>query len=226
MIYEQDDATLIDVSHTVAHGIETYKGIPAPIICDYLSREASKEIYAEGVTFQIGKIEMAANTGTYIDSPFHRYEDGRDLSDLSLASLANLDAVVIRVPETERVIDTSYFENQALKGKAVLIQTGWSKHWTTEQYFSGHPYLTRTAAEYLRDQGVVLVGIDSLNIDDTADGERPAHSILLGADIPIVEHMTNLAALPDNQFKFYAVPVKIKGFGTFPVRAFGLISKR
>ena len=225
MVYEQADATLIDVSHTVEHGLVTYKGIPAPIICDYLSREASKEHYGEGVTFQIGKIEMAANTGTYVDSPFHRYEDGRDLSELLLSSLANLDGLVIRVPQTERVIDVTHFAGYDLKGKAVLIHTGWSRHWTTEHYFSGHPFVTAAAAEYLRDQAVALVGIDSLNIDDTADGARPAHSILLGADIPIAEHMTNLSALPDTGFKFYAVPVKVKGFGTFPVRAFGVVPK-
>ena len=226
MIYEQDDATLIDVSHTVEHGMVTYKGIPAPIICDYLSREASKAVYAEGVTFHIGKIDMAANTGTYIDSPFHRYEDGRDLSQLLLSSLANLDAVVIRVPEALQVIDADLFQGYELSGKAVLIDTGWSKHWTTEQYFSGHPFVTAAAAEYLRDQGAVLVGIDSLNIDDTRGGDRPAHTILLGADIPIVEHMTHLSALPDDGFKFYAVPVKVKDFGTFPVRAFGVVAKK
>ena len=225
MIFEQEDAILIDVSHTVTHGLVTYKGIPAPIICDYLSREESKKLYAEGVTFHIGKIEMAANTGTYIDSPFHRYEDGPDLAQLLLSSLANLDAITIRVPEGMKKIDADRFEGHDIKEKAVLIQTGWSKHWTTEQYFDGHPFLTGMAATYLRDQGAVLVGIDSLNIDDTSDAERPVHSILLAAEIPIVEHMTNLAALPDNGYKFFAVPVKVKGFGTFPVRAFGIVPK-
>jgi arylformamidase len=215
---------LLDLSHTVEDGMITYKGLPAPIICDYLSREASRSIYAEGTEFQIGKIELVANTGTYIDSPFHRYADGKDLSDLDLEQVAHLEGVLVRVGiREERAIDESAFTGVEVRGKAVLIQTEWSRHWRTDQYFEGHPFLTESAALYLRDQGAVLVGIDTYNIDDTADGRRPVHTALLGADIPIVEHMTGLAALPDGNFRFYAVPVKVKGFGTFPVRAFAVI---
>lgn len=214
---------LIDLSHTVEDGLVTYKGLPAPIICDYLSREESKKIYAEGTTFQIGKIEMCSNTGTYLDSPFHRYENGMDLSELSLESLAGLDAIKIVVPETLTAINEKYFKDVEVSGKAVLIQANWSRHWNTEQYYEGHPYLTEDAAEYLKNNGAVLVGIDSYNIDDVSGNERPVHSVLLGSDILIVEHMTNLALTPIDNFKFYAVPVKIKGFGTFPVRAFAEI---
>ena len=217
-------ASLIDLSHTVRDGLVTYKGLPAPIICDYLSREASREHYAPGTEFHIGKIEMVANTGTYIDSPFHRYADGNDLSQLPLTSLANLDAIVIHAPHNEmRAIDADIFAGHLLTDKAVLVHTGWSAHWNTERYFENNPFLTREAAEYLRDQKVRLVGIDSLNIDDIGDGGRPVHSILLGNDIPIVEHMTNLHQLPDSGFRFFAVPVKVEKFGTFPVRAFGLV---
>jgi kynurenine formamidase len=213
-----DNRQLIDLSHTVEHGVVTYKGLPAPIICDYLSREASRKYYAPGTEFQIGKIEMVANTGTYLDSPFHRYADGKDLSQLKLEKLANLPA--IRVPATNKTsIDASSFPRD-LAGKAVLVETGWSRHWNTPQYFEGHPFLTEDAAKFLADSGVALVGIDSHNIDDVQDLRRPVHSILLGKEIPIVEHMTNLATLPNGEFRFFAVPVKVRGFGTFPVRAF------
>lgn len=215
---------LIDVSHTVEHGLITYKGLPAPIICDFLSREQSRAHYAPGTEFHIGKIEMVANTGTYVDAPFHRYADGKDLAELPLDSLANLEAVVFRVPTQLRAIDAALFEGSPLAGKAVLVHTGWSRHWKTERYFEGHPFLTGGAADYLQRAGARLVGIDSYNIDDTADGSRPVHSILLGNDIPVAEHLTNLQALPDSGFRFFAVPVKVKAFGTFPVRAFGLVT--
>jgi arylformamidase len=215
---------LIDLSHTIEHGMTTYPGLPGPLICDYLSREASRSQYAPGVEFQIGKIEMVANTGTYLDSPFHRYAGGKDLSQLSLESLAGLDGVVARVVSAAgRAISRRSFEDIELEGKAVLVNTGWDVHWRTERYLSNNPFLTRDAAEYLVSQGAVLVGIDSLNIDDIGDPSRPVHSTLLGADIPIVEHMCNLAELPDRQFRFFAVPAKVAGFGTWPVRAFGQI---
>lgn len=200
----------------------TYPGLPAPIICDYLSREASRGRYAPGVEFQIGKIEMVANTGTYIDAPFHRWADGKDLAGLPLEAIAGLDAVVINVPMGRgRAITRAAFEAAELKGKAVLVRTGWDAHWRTEQYLSGHPFLTADAAEYLVSEGVVLAGIDSLNIDSTEDPSRPVHSALLAAGIPIVEHMCNLARLPERDFHFYAVPAKVVGFGSWPVRAFG-----
>lgn len=214
--------TPIDLSHTVAHGLVTYKGLPAPIICDYLSREASRTLYAPGTEFQIGKIEMVANTGTYLDSPFHRYADGKDLSQLELGKLANLPAIKIDA-RNKTAIDASDFpRGKSFAGKAVLVETGWSRHWNTPQYFEGHPFLTEDAARFLSDSGVALVGIDSYNIDDVQDLRRPVHSILLKHEIPIVEHMTNLGAVPQAGFKFFAVPVKVKGFGTFPVRAFAI----
>jgi len=213
---------LIDLSHTVEDGLITYKGLPAPIICDYLSREASRKVYAEGTEFHIGKIEMVANTGTYIDSPFHRFADGHDLSELKLEQLAALDGVLVRLPADHgRAVDETTFAGLDVRGKAVLIQTGWSRHWKTDQYFEGHTFLTAGAAAALKAGGATLVGIDSYNIDDTADRTRPVHTTLLGANILIVEHMCNLEAIPDGQpFQFYAVPVKVKEFGTFPVRAF------
>ncbi|MEJ2749683.1 MAG: cyclase family protein [Anaerolineae bacterium] len=214
---------LIDVSHIVEEGMITYKGLPAPLICDYLSREESRSHYGPGTEFHIGKIEMVANTGTYVDSPFHRFADGKDLADLPLSSLANLDAVVVRIKRGQRAVDTAVFQHLDLRGKAVLVDTGWSANWRTDQYFEGHPYLIGDAAQYLVEAGAVLVGIDSLNIDDTEDGQRPVHTTLLHNDIPVVEHLTNLAALPDQGFKFFAVPVKVRAFGTFPVRAFGVL---
>jgi arylformamidase len=215
---------LIDLSHTVEHGLITYKGLPAPIICDYLSREASKGHYAEGTTFHIGRIDMVANTGTYIDAPFHRYAEGKDLSELALDVIADVAGVVIRIDSATSAIGPEAFAGVNVKGKAVLVHTGWSQYWGTDEYFYNHPFLTAPAAELLRASGAVLVGIDSLNIDDISAGERPVHSILLGADIPIVEHLCHLEQLPDKAFRFHAVPVKVKQFGTFPVRAFAIIN--
>jgi arylformamidase len=215
---------LIDVSHTVESGMLTYKGLPAPVICDYLSREASRKLYAAGTEFQIGRIDMVANTGTYVDSPFHRYSEGKDLSELPLDSLANLQCVVARVePTATRAIDSLPFKPGDVRGKAVLVQTSWDRHWRTDQYFESFPYLTGRLAQWLLDAGVALVGIDSHNIDCTDGGERPVHSTLLGAEIPIVEHLCGLGNVPEHGAKFFAVPVKVKGFGTFPVRAFAAV---
>jgi kynurenine formamidase len=219
------DFKLVDVSHTVEHGMTTYKGLPEPIISDYLSREQSRSRYAPGTEFHIGKIEMVANTGTYLDSPFHRYARGRDLAGLDLYSIANLDGIVVRcVDRSDPEITQDFFGALDVKDKAVLVHTGWDKHWRTEEYSSGnHPYLTEGAATSLAKNGAALVGIDSFNIDGTSAGTRPAHSILLGHDIPIVEHLCGLGELPDRGFKFFAVPVKVRQFGTFPVRAFGIV---
>ena len=214
---------LIDLSHTVEEGMVAYKGLPAPLICDFLTREASKAYYAEGTTFHIGTIEMAGNTGTYLDSPFHRYADGKDLSELPLESIAELEGIVFRAKADQSSIGPALFSGADVSGKAVLIHTGWDQHWRTDQYFEGHPHLTEAAAAWLKDAGAALVGIDSYNIDGTMTGDRPAHSILLGADIPIVEHMCRLESLPDSRFTFSAVPVKVKKFGTFPVRAYAVI---
>ena len=214
---------IIDLSHSIEEGMITYTGLPGPKISDHLSRKASREHYAEGTTFQIGKIEMVANTGTYIDAPFHRYADGRDLSQFDLESVANLDALVLRADPASRAITPDLFQDRDISNKAVLVHTGWDRHWSTARYFENHPFLTREAAEYLKSAGAALVGIDSLNIDDNTDGTRPAHTILLGADIPIVEHMCNLGGLPESGFKFFAVPAPVRGMGSFPVRAFALL---
>ena len=214
---------LIDVSHTIEHGMVTYRGLPAPIVCDFLSREQSRAHYAPGTEFHIGKVEMVANTGTYLDSPFHRYAGGKDVSELPLERLANLDAVVVHPDPSSRAIRAGAFSGRDLRGKAVLVRTGWDAHWRTDCYFEGHPFLTRDAAELLAASGAALVGIDSLNIDDTADLTRPVHTALLGAGVPVAEHLTGLADLPDEDFRFFAVPVKVRGMGTFPVRAFGLL---
>lgn len=218
-------ARLIDLSHEIEHGMVTYRGLPAPAISDWLSREASGSRYAPGTTFQIGKIDLLANTGTYIDAPFHRYAEGRDVAGYALEAVADLDGLVVRAAGQGRPIDTDRFKGKELKGKAVLVHTGWDAYWRTDTYSAGqHPFVTRNAAEYLVTAGAALVGIDSLNIDDDKDGTRPAHTILLGAGVAIVEHMTNLGALPDAGFRFFAVPPKVKGMGSFPVRAFAIIS--
>jgi arylformamidase len=213
---------LIDISHTVEDGMITYKGLPAPIICDFLSREASRTRYATGTEFQIGKIEMVANTGTYIDAPFHRYADGIDLSELPLEWLANLPVVVLRHNEERgAAVDTDAVVALGnVRGCAVLVATGWDRHWRTDRYFENHPFLTGGAAAWLVEAGARVVGIDSHNIDDTRGDTRPVHSTLLAADIPILEHLTRLDTVPDHGGRLHAVPVKVKGMGTFPVRAY------
>jgi len=220
------DVEFVDLSHTIEHGLVTYKGLPAPVVCDYLSREASRERYAPGTEFQIGKIEMVTNTGTYIDCPFHRYADGKDLSETAIEAMTDLDAVVVRAPhDAGRAIGAGAFRDREIRGRAVLVHTGWDVHWNTPAYFEDGPFLTADAALYLRDWGVRLVGIDAHNIDDTRGGERPVHSTLLGAEILIVEHLCNLGALPDEGFAFSATPPKIKGAGTFPVRAMAKLAR-
>src|SRR5687767_1596836 len=211
-------STLIDLSHTIEHGMITYKGLPAPVISDHLTREASRALYGPGTEFHIGKIEMIANTGTYLDAPFHRFADGIDVSELPLERVANLPGLVVRFDKgAGRAITREFFETLDVRGKAVLVHTGWDAHWRTDQYFEGHPFLTADAAQFLAGAGAALVGIDSLNIDDTADRARPVHAALLGAGVPVAEHLTGLANLPDEDFRFFAVPVKVKGLGTFPV---------
>jgi kynurenine formamidase len=214
-------ATLIDLSHLIEAGMVTYKGLPGPHICDFWSRDQSAALYEDGSTFQIGRIDMVANTGTYLDAPFHRYEDGADLAALDLAQLASLPGLVVR--SDALAVDADAFECLDVAGKAVLVQTGWDRHWRTDAYYEDHPFLTEAAARLLAERGAVLVGIDSHNIDDTRVPRRPVHTVLLGAGIMVCEHLTNLHALPDSGFRFTAVPPKVSGMGTFPVRAFAQV---
>lgn len=212
-------ARLVDLSHSFGHGYGAYPGLPEPVVRDHLSFEASAGHYAEGTEFSIRGIEMIANTGTYLDTPSHRFRDGFDLAGLPLDSVANVPGIVIDA--TGPAID---LEPGKVAGMTVLFRTGWSRHWGTKAYAGGgHPHLTRSTAEALAAADAVLVGIDSVNIDDTTDGTRPAHTLLLGAGIPIVEHLTNLHALPATGFRFFAVPPRFEGVGTFPVRAFATV---
>jgi kynurenine formamidase len=212
---------LVDLSHVIEHGMVTYRGLPGPHICDFWTREGSAELYDDGSSFQIGRIDMVANTGTYLDSPFHRFADGADLAGLDLAQLASLPG--LQVKSGAQAVDADLFEALDVAGKAVLVETGWDRHWRTDAYAAGHPFLTEKAARLLVARGAALVGIDSYNIDDTSGRSRPVHTILLGAGVPICEHMTGLAALPAEGFRFTAVPPKVAGMGTFPVRAFALL---
>lgn len=212
----------IDLSHTIESGTQTYKGLPPLLICDYLSREASRANYDAGTEFHIAKIEMVANTGTYMDCPFHRYEGGKGFHEIPVEATTDLPAMKFTV--SNQAIDEKIFHGSNLRGKAILVSSGWSRHWGTDQYFTNHPYLTESAAKYLVESGVKLVGIDSHNIDDTRIRTRPVHTTLLGAGVLIVEHLCNLDALPDHGFSFTALPPKIKGAGTFPVRAYARLS--
>lgn len=214
--------TLIDLSHEIEAGMVTYKGLPAPHICDFLSREASRAAYDAGTEFQIGRIDMVGNTGTYLDTPFHRFADGEDLADVGLDRVAELPGIVVRCRDL-LAIDADAFDGVDVTGCAVLVNTGWDRHWRTGAYYENHPFLTAAAADRLVDGGARLVGIDSHNIDDTRTRSRPVHTAVLGAGLTIVEHMCNLSALPDGPFQFTAAPPRIAGFGTFPVRAFARV---
>ncbi|WP_188193012.1 cyclase family protein [Nonomuraea sp. SYSU D8015] len=213
---------IVELSHRITDGMITYPGIPAPKVTAHLTREGSREVYAPGTEFHIGMITMAANTGTYLDTPFHRYPDGPDLSQVPVSKLADLPGLVVRAQGGGREIVLD--QRLDVRRRAVLIHTGWDRHFGTDAYFHGHPYLAPESAKWLAGQGAALVGIDSLNIDDTPpQGERPAHTILLEAGIPLVEHMTGLAQLPDRGFRFHAAPPMVAGMGTFPVRAYAVV---
>lgn len=211
----------VDLSHVIEAGMTTYQGLPGPVICDYWTRQESASRYDDGSSFQIGRVDMIANTGTYLDTPFHRYAEGHDLAAVGLERLAGLDGLCVRAREA--AVDASMFDGLDVAGKAVLVHTGWDRHWLTDAYFEGHPFLTEAAARLLAERGAKLVGIDSYNIDDTRTRSRPVHTILLGAGILICEHMTNLRVPPERGFRFTAAPPKIAGMGTFPVRAWGQI---
>lgn len=214
----------IDLSHTIEDGMITYKGLAAPIVCDWLTFEDSHKTYDEGTEFSMQTITLHSNTGTYMDTPRHRYRDGHDLCGLKLEQISNVPGVCVDARGvTGRAIGPDVFDGIHVKDHAVLVRTDWSQHWRTDQYFEGHPFLTEETAIFLRDNGVLVVGIDSFNIDDTSGGTRPVHSTLLGAAVPIVEHMTNLSALPASGFRFTAVPPKVKDMGTFPVRAHAVV---
>jgi kynurenine formamidase len=216
---------LVELSHVIRDGLVTYPGLPAPVITDHLSREASRAVYAPGTEFHIGRIDMVANTGTYVDAPSHRHADGADLAALPLAQVADLPGVVVDVRGSgARAIGAEVFPAYDLEGHAVLVLTGWSRHFGTPAYGSGHPYLTESAARHLVEAGATLVGIDSLNIDDTADPRRPVHTALLAAGIPVCEHLTGLDGLPTTGFRISATPVRVEGMGTFPVRAWAAVS--
>jgi len=222
---DRTEDRLIDLSHEVEDGMTTYKGLPGPHICDFWTREASAANYDDGATFQIGRIDMVANTGTYVDSPFHRYADGKDLAGLPLESQADIEGLVVRRPfENGLAVDADAFTGLDIRGKAVLIHTGWDRLWRTDAYFEDHPFLTEAAARVLVEGGAAFAGIDSHNIDDTRVPRRPVHTLLLGADIPIGEHLANLGSLPDQDFRFSAVPPRICGMGTFPVRAYARLT--
>ncbi|BDZ47382.1 cyclase family protein [Naasia aerilata] len=218
---------LVDLSHPIREGLVTYPGLPAPTVTPHLTREASRTVYAPGTEFRMDLITMIGNTGTYLDSPFHRYADGGDLASLSLDQLVGLSAEVFRLTDArDRGIPAEVIAERDVRGAAVLLHTGWDRHFGTEEYAVGAPFLTEEGAAYLVEQGAALVGIDSLNIDDTsaeAAGRRPAHSLLLAAGIPVVEHLTNLGQVPPSGATFTAVPPRVEGFGTFPVRAFAVL---
>jgi kynurenine formamidase len=221
---DHSERPIVDLSHVITNGMVTYKGLPGPRICDFLSREQSAASYDDGSTFQIGRIDMVANTGTYVDVPSHRFADGRDLSEMAVEAFADLPALLVRQPFKDGLaVDADRFAELEVRGKAVLVATGWDRHWGSDAYYHDHSFLTFAAAQRLVEGGAALVGIDSHNIDDTRVRARPVHTALLGAGIPICEHLTGLDRLPDSGFRFSAVPPKVRGMGTFPVRAYAVL---
>jgi arylformamidase len=216
---------LVELSHEIVAGMTTYPGLPGPEISPFLTRADSRGRYAPGTEFAIDRISMVGNTGTYVDSPYHRYPDGADLAGLALESIADLPAVVVRVADsTERGIGPAALGAVDVAGRAVLLHTGWDRHWRTDAYGGPAPHLTEAGARLLSDAGARLVGIDSVNIDDTTGNQRPAHSILLAAGIPVLEHLTGLDRLPVTGARLHAAPPRVRGFGTFPVRAYAVVA--
>ena len=215
---------LVELSHQIRHGMVTYPGLPGPELTDYLPREASPARYGPGTEFHIGRISMVANTGTYIDSPFHRFAGATDVAGLPLHRVADLDGVVVRIGAGRRAIDPDALAAYDVGGRAVLVHTGWDRYWGSERYGTGNPFLTENAAGWLAEQQAALVGIDSVNIDDTSGPSRPVHAALLAAGIPIVEHLRGLGLLPPAGFRFHAVPAPVVGIGSFPVRAYAVIA--
>jgi arylformamidase len=220
-------ARLVELNHEITAGMTTYPGLPGPEITPHLTREASRSHYAPGVEFAIDRISMVGNTGTYLDSPYHRFADGADLAALPLAAVADLPAVVVRLADSGgRGIGPQALATPDLAGAAVLLHTGWDRHWGTEMYGDPAPFLTEPAAKLIVEAGARLVGIDSVNIDDAhSGGQRPAHSILLDAGIPVLEHLTGLADLPVTGARFHAAPPRVRDFGTFPVRAYAVVPR-
>ena len=216
---------LIELSHQIHHGMVTYPGLPGPKISDYLPREASPARYGPGTQFHIGRISMVANTGTYLDSPFHRFAGATDIAGLPLQRVADLDGVVVRTGAGRRAIDRDALAAYDVGGRAVLVHTGWDRYWATERYGTGSPFLTAAAADWLVEQQAGLVGIDSVNIDDTSGPSRPVHTALLAAGIPIVEHLCGLDQLPQSGSRFHAAPPQVVGIGTFPVRAYAVLTE-
>ncbi|GAA1998575.1 cyclase family protein [Nakamurella flavida] len=213
---------VVDLAHPVVEGMITYPGIPGPALGSHLSFADSRAIYAPGTEFSIGTIAMAANTGTYLDTPAHRYDGGDDLSVVPLARMVDLDGLVVRAHGVPSV-GPEVLDGLDVRGRAVLVDTGHSRHWGTEAYAVDHPSLSTALAERLVALGATLVGIDSLNIDATRGGERPVHSALLAAGIPVVEHLRGLGDLPDAGFRFSAAPPAVVGMATFTVRAFAVV---
>ncbi|GAA3351120.1 hypothetical protein GCM10020358_79680 [Amorphoplanes nipponensis] len=215
----------VELSHVISAGLTTLPGMPVPEITPHLSRAASRDVYAAGTEFTIDRITMVGNTGTYLDSPFHRYPDGADLAGLPLEKLADLPAVVVRTAGSGvRAVGVDALEGLDVAGRAVLLHTGGDVHWATPQYAEDAPHLSAAGAQWLVDHGAALVGIDAINIDDMVPaGERPAHTLLLAAGIPIVEHLTGLANLPPTGARFTAAPPRVSAFGTFPVRAYASV---
>jgi kynurenine formamidase len=216
---------LVEISHEIAPGMATYPGLPGPVVTEFLSREASRSHYAPGTTFLIARVDLVVNTGTHLDAPFHRFSDGADIGSLPLERLADVEGVVVDASNRSgRGIGANAFSGAALENRAVLVRTDWSRHWGTPAYFDGHPFLTDAAARFLAAAKPALVGIDSLNIDDTSGGDRPAHTALLAVGIPILEHLCRLDALPASGFRLHACPAPFRNVGSFPVRAYAVVA--
>jgi arylformamidase len=224
VVAEGNKETYVELSHVIREGMITLPNLPAPRFGKHLTREASQQIYAPGTEFEIGEFTMVTNTGTYLDSPYHRYPDGHDLTGFALERTTDLPAVVVRVQDSEKLgIDAATLAPYDVQNKAVLLHTGDDARFGTPAYVQNPHFLTRDGSEWLIRNEAALVGVDAGNIDDMTDGTRPAHTLLLGAGIPIVEHLTGLASVPPTGATFSAAAPRIEGLGTFPVRAYAKV---
>ena len=211
---------IVDLSHPIRPDMQTYPGLDPPQLRTVISRSVSARRLDGGVAFEIEALTLVGNTGTYLDAPFHYHADRADIAELPLQRLVNVPIVMIRAVGLIAVHAELFGDPSRLWGAAVLVHTGWSRHWGTPRYLEfDNPYITADAVDQLIAANPAVVGIDSLNIDNPNDPRRPAHTGLLAADIPIIEHLTNLNAVPDQNARLIALPAPIKGMASFPVRA-------
>lgn len=226
---ELDKVVYIDLSHSIENGTVTYPGDPPALIELTLDRKLTSKLNGGGTTsgVEINTIKMVSTSGTYIDAPYHVFEDGKKIKDYPIEKLVNLPSIVVKIPENRNYFDVQDISGINVKGKAVLFFSGHDKFFMTPEYGKNAPYLTIELANILVEKGAIFVGIDSPLIDNMEKQSElgiPVHYKLLGADIPICEDLANLELLPTDGFTITALPAKV-ALESFPARVFATVSE-